>query len=75
MPYSRRIFLQTTVMAAAVAVAYPRLQDFIAKEPLLYPPMDLSYFNIPIAPDRREGDIAVTNLTQTQHSSLREERA
>jgi hypothetical protein len=75
MPYSRRIFLRTTAMAAAVAVAYPRLQKLIAKEPLLYPPMDLSYFDIPIAPDRSENDTVLIHLTQTQHSSLREGRA
>jgi hypothetical protein len=75
MPYSRRIFLQATAMAAAVAVAYPRLQKLIAKEPLLYPPMDLSYFDIPIAPDRNEGDTVLINFTETQHYSLRKERA
>jgi inosose dehydratase len=59
-PFTRREFL-TTVAAASVASALSRIS--LASPSLLYPPMDLSHFNTPIAPAPSDIQFGYASIT------------
>lgn len=80
MDISRRRVVEGIAASACLAIMFPRKLQAALIEPPLYPPMDLSYFDTPIAldPDYADSGVdrkAALEMTAKQPVPLREEGA